>query len=114
MRFQANYISISVSGDYYQATFAAEQDTDDPDSPYLLIQRQFEEADDGGCYIETHNEKYTGHFLVRRVEFTPGVLSIEFDRPRDNLITVIFGTAVFDFRKVSQVVKMISQAKRIR
>src|SRR5437762_13403332 len=64
MHFHANYVSISVSGDgdYYQAMFEAEQDTDDPDSPYLLIQRQFEDPDDNWCYIETHDEKYCGHF----------------------------------------------------
>ena len=41
MHFHANYVSTSVfgDGDYYQAMFQAEQDTDDPDSPYLLIQR---------------------------------------------------------------------------
>ena len=34
MNFHANYVSTSVfgDGDYYQATFQAEQDTDDPDS----------------------------------------------------------------------------------
>jgi len=44
MHFHANYVSTSVfgDGDYYQATFEAEEDTDDPDSPYLLIQRPFE------------------------------------------------------------------------
>jgi hypothetical protein len=54
MHFHANYVSTSVfgDGDYYQATFEAEQDTDDPDSPYLLIQRQFEDPDDHRCYIE--------------------------------------------------------------
>ena len=58
MQFHANYVSTSVfgDGDYYQATFEAEQDTDDPDSPYLLIQRQFEDADDHRCYIETHDK----------------------------------------------------------
>src|SRR6266850_5953725 len=58
MNFHANYVSTSVfgDGDYYQATFQAEQDTDDPDSPYLLIQRQFEDPDDYWCYIETHDE----------------------------------------------------------
>ena len=40
MHFHANSVSTSVFGDgnYYQATFEAEEDTDDPDSPYLLIQ----------------------------------------------------------------------------
>ena len=68
MHFHANYVSTSVfgDGDYYQATFEAEQDTDDPDSPYLLIQRQFEDPDDHWCYVETHDEKYCGHFLLRR------------------------------------------------
>src|SRR5438477_12830145 len=71
MQFHANHVSTSVSGDgdYYQAMFQAEQDTDDPDSPYLLIQRQFEDPDDHWCYVETHDEKYCGHFLLRRVEF---------------------------------------------
>ena len=79
MNFHANYVSTSVfgDGDYYQATFEAEQDTDDPDSPYLLIQRQFEDPDDNRCYIEMHDEKYCGHFLLRRVGFTPQKLSIE-------------------------------------
>ena len=82
MHLHANYVSTSVfgDGDYYQATFEAEQDTDDPDSAYLLIQRQFEDLDDDRCYIETHDEKYCGHFLLRRVDFTPQKLSIEIDR----------------------------------
>src|SRR5215468_5947523 len=94
MRFHANYVSTSVfgDGDYYQATFQAEQDTDDADSPYLLIQRQFEDPDDNWCYIETHDEKYCGHFLLRRVDFSPQKLSIEIDRPRDNVISVTFAT----------------------
>ena len=108
MRFHANHVSSSVSGDYYQAMFEAEEDTNDPDSPYLLIQRQFETSDGGRCYIETHDEKYIGHFLLRRVEFTPERLSIEFDRPSDNLVSVTFSMAVSDFEEASQVIKIIS------
>ena len=87
MNFHANFVSTSVfgDGDYYQVTFEAERDADDPDSPYLMIQRQFEDPDDNWCYIETHDEKYCGHFLLRRVDFAPQKLSIELDRPRDNL-----------------------------
>ena len=114
MRFQANHVSTSASGDYYQAMFEAEEDADDPDSPYLLIQRQFETADGGRCYIETHDEKYIGHFLLRRVEFTSQTLSIELDRPRDNLISVTFDMAASDFKNASRVVKIISQIGRGR
>ncbi len=90
MLFHANYVSISVAGDYYQAMFAEEDTDDDSDRAYLIIQRQFEDLEDDTCYIETHDRKYSGHFLLRRIEFTPERLSIEFDRPNDNLISVTF------------------------
>jgi hypothetical protein len=109
MRFRANYVSTSVSGgDYYQAMFAAEEDTNDSDSPYLIIQRQFEDPEDDTCYIETHNRKYSGHFLVRRIEFTPESLLVELDRPSDNPISVTFRLAPLEFEKASQVIKIIS------
>jgi hypothetical protein len=106
MQFHANHVSSSISGDYYQAMF--EEDMNDPDSPYLLIQRQFETSDGGRCYIETHDEKYIGHFLLRRVEFTPERFSIEFDRLSDNFVSVTFSMAVSDFEEASQVIKIIS------
>jgi hypothetical protein len=110
MHFHANYVSTSVfgDGDYYQAAFEAEQDTDDLGSPYLLIQRQFEDPDDDRCYIETHDEKYCGHFLLRRVDFTPQKLSIALDRPRDNFVSVTFAMVVTEFAEALQVVRIIS------
>src|ERR1700757_3472643 len=108
MHFHANYVSTSVfgDGDYYQAMFEAEQDSDDPDSPYLLMQRQFEDPDDHSCYIETNDEKYRGHFLLRRVDFTPQKLSIELDRPRHNLVSVTIAMATTEFAEASQVVNI--------
>ena len=110
MYFHANYVSTSVSGDgdYYQAMFKSEQDADNLDSPYLLIQRQFEDPDDNWCYIETRDEKYRGQFLLRRVDFTPQKLTIELDRPRDNLVSVTFAMAATEFAEASEVVKIIS------
>jgi hypothetical protein len=108
MRFHANHVSSSASGDYYQAMFEAEENTNDPNSPYFLIQRQFETSDGGRCYIETHDEKYIGHFRLRRVEFTPESLSIEFDRSSHNLVNVTFSMAVSDFEEASQIIKIIS------
>ena len=110
MSFHGNYVSTSVSGDgdYYQAMFEAEQESDDPDSPYLLIQRQFEDPDDHLCYIETHDKKYCGHFLLRRVDFTSQKLSIEIERPRDNFVSVTFAMVAAEFAEASQVVKIIS------
>ena len=110
MHFHATYVSTSVfgDGDYYQAAFEAEEDTEDPDSPYLLIQKQFEDPDDHLCYIETHDEKYCGHFLLRCIDFTPQKFSIELDRPRDRFVSVTFAMAATEFAEASQVVKIIS------
>jgi hypothetical protein len=85
--------------------FEAEQDSDDVDSPYLLIQRKFEDPDDDWCYIETHDKNYIGHFHLR---CTPQNLSIEFDRPGDNLVSVTFVMAASDFEDASPGVKIIS------
>jgi hypothetical protein len=110
MHFHANCVSTSVFGDsdYYQAAFEAEEDADDPDSPYLLIQRQFEDPDDDRCYIETHDKKYCGHFRLLRVDFTPRKVSIELDRPRDNFVSVTLAMVETEFATASQVVKIIS------
>lgn len=55
--------SVFGGGDYYQASFEAQEDADDPDITYLFIQRQFENPDDYRCYIETH-VKITGSSSV--------------------------------------------------
>ena len=73
-----------------------------------MIQRQFEDPDDHQCYIETHDEKYCGHFLLRRVDFTPQKLSIELDRPRGNFVSVTFAMASTEFAEAPQVIKIIS------
>ena len=73
-----------------------------------MIQRQFEDPDDDRWYIETHDEKYCGHFLLRRVDFTPHKLSIELDRPRDNFVNVTLAMVATEFAEASQVVKIIS------
>jgi hypothetical protein len=58
--------------------------------------------------METHDEKYCSHFLLRRVDFTPQKLSIEFDRPMDNRVSVTFAMAATEFAEASEVVKIIS------
>ena len=45
---------------------------------------------------------------MRRVDFTPQKLSIELDRPSDNLISVTFAMVATEFAEASQVVKIIS------
>ena len=58
--------------------------------------------------METHDQNYCGHFLLRRVDFTSQKLSIELVRPRDNFVSVTFAIVETEFAEVSQVVKIIS------
>ena len=47
-------------------------------------------------------------YCAGRVNFAPQMLSIEIDRPRDNLISVTFAMVATEFAEASQVVKIIS------
>ena len=77
-RFRAKYVSASEKGDYYQVAFEnrdAASDAADvhgPDSPYLLIQRQFEDPDGGECYVETHEEGYQLGYATLRTSHNGG------------------------------------------
>jgi len=46
--------------------------------------------------------KTTAALHLRGVDFTPQKLSIEFDRPRDNLLTVTFALATAEFEEASR------------
>jgi hypothetical protein len=108
MRFHANHVSTSVSGDYYQATFEANEASAELDGPYLIIQRQFEMPDGDRCYIETHQAEYIGHFQVRRIDFRPDGISVEIGRSRDNVIDVTFNMTTSAFEEAMPVLKIIS------
>lgn len=113
MRFRAKYVSASESGDYYQVAFENSDpagdaaDVDIPGSPYLVIQRQFEDPDGGRCYVETHDEEYIGHFRLRSIEFSPSRLLLEIARDRKNRIEVIFDIGQSEFEEVQRVVDII-------
>ena len=114
MRLRAKYVSASENGDYYQVAFentdpAGDADVDGPDSPYLLIQRQFEDPDGGQCYVETHDEEYIGHFRLRSIEFSSSRLLVEIARGRNNRIEVFFDIGQSEFEEVQRVIDIISR-----
>ena len=62
--FHAKYVSalkpVTIIGLFEKNP--GDDATDPPglDSPYLIIQRQFETPDGGRCYVETHDHVYVG------------------------------------------------------
>lgn len=63
LTISAHHASASDDGDYLQVAFEERRDEDG--SPYLLIQRQFEDEDGDVCYLESHDEKFVGHFRIQ-------------------------------------------------
>src|SRR5436190_7092579 len=100
VKFHANHVSLDESGaEYFQVSFDNEAPREDEDNfdlsapaqPYLLIQRQFEDDDGGVCYLETHDhDTYSGHFLLRLVEFTPTRLVIEIAKREHKHVEVTY------------------------
>jgi hypothetical protein len=115
MRFHAKNVSVGESGDeYFQVSFDCEPpgvDDFDPsvhDSPYLVVQRQFEDDDGGVCYIETHDhDTYTGHFPLRLLDFTPTRLAFEIARTNHNYVEVTYELDAKRFNDVQRIVHTI-------
>ena len=55
-----------------------------------------------------HDEQYTGHFRLRRIEFAPDRILLEIDRSRENVVHVTFRLAASDFEEARRVVNVIS------
>jgi hypothetical protein len=115
LRLHANQVSIGESGgEYFEVSFDSKAPSDDdfdlsrPDHPYLVVQRQFEDDDDGVCYIETHDhDTYTGHFCLRLIEFTPTRLIFEIARTDHKYVEVTYDLDAKRFGEVQRIVHIV-------
>src|SRR5215475_13484069 len=111
MKLNARYVSIGDFDDhYFQVSFKNQDPADDydpsgPTEPYLLLQRQFEDDDGGVCYLETHDtDRFSGHFRLRLIAFTPTHLVFEIDRPEDQTVEVTYKLSTRRFRQFRRIV----------
>ena len=114
MKFHANHVSVAEFDDqYFQVSFDSELPSDDdfdlsePDHPYLIVQRQFEDDDGGVCYIETQDPAYAGHFRQRLIDFTPTRLAFEIARAKDKYVEVTYDRDAKQFCEVQRIVHII-------
>ena len=113
MRFHAKYVSATEAGDYYQVSFETEDPGDDAtdppglDSPYLIIQRQFETPDGGRCYVETHDHGYVGHYRLKLIDFNPTQLVVAIERKSNTHVEVTYALDAVEFNEVQRVVNII-------
>ena len=117
MKLHAKHVSVTAFADeYFQVSFDSEVPSDDdddfdlsqPDQPYLLVQRQFEDDDGGVCYIETHDHvNYAGHFRLRLIEFTPTRLLFEIARMDHKYVEVTYKLDAKQFANVRRIVHIV-------
>jgi len=113
MRFHAKYVSVAEAGDYYHVSFETEDpgdDSTDPpalDSPYLIIQGQFETPDGGRCYVETHDHSYVGHYRLKLIDFSPTQLVVAIERKSNTHVEVTYALDAVEFNEVQRVVNII-------
>jgi len=115
LRLHASHVSIEESGgEFFQVSFDSEVRSEDdfdlsePDHPYLLVQRQFEDNDGGVCYIETHDhDTYAGHFRLRLIEVTPTRLAFEIARTDNKYVEVTYDLDAKRFDEVRRIAHII-------
>lgn len=113
MRFHAQKVSATSSGDYYQLSLGPEESVEaeanpyEVTGPYLIVQRQFEMFDHGECYIETQDERYVGHFHLRLTELTRTHLAFDIARNTDNRVEVSFALNAAEFEEIKRTAEII-------
>ena len=113
MQLHAKRVSAVVSGDYYQAIFDSDDRDDeqvdpfDQPEPYVLVQREFEDFNGDKCYIESHDEKYIGHFKLKLVEFSPTRLAYEIARRDHKIVEVSFSLTAAEFEEAQPIIEVI-------
>ena len=115
MRFHTRHVSVGEFADKYFAVGFDNEDPSDDDfalsgdeAPYLILQRQFEDADGGVCYIETHDhDSYTGHFRLKLIEFTRTRLAFEIGRATNRHVEVTYDLDVTKFGEVQRIVRIV-------
>jgi len=110
MHINVNYVSASESGDYYQVVFDTTDsaaDSTNTDSPYLLIQRQFEDPNDRFCYLESHDDRFIGHFRLCLVVFNTKRLEFVIRREFNRRVNVSFELNRAQFKDVERAIDII-------
>lgn len=101
MKLKLDQANATHEGDYIQAVF----ETEDENGPYLLVQRQFEDPNDEYCYIETHDDDYSGHARIRRARLHRNIFTIELLRKSFAHIEVTFNAEPLEFDELRRVLQ---------
>ena len=109
MKLNCQHVSASeAGGEIFQVLFEAERDQED--GPYLLLQRAFleeDEGDDAPCYVETNDQRLSGHYPELGVELTRNQLTVRRPPPTDETIEATFQATDEEFQQIRRMLTVI-------
>ncbi len=102
------YVSVASAGDeYFEVSFDARPDWTDGDTPYFLLQRQFESPDGGRVYIECHQRELCGHVRVSHAVLSAGLLRLELASRPPRVVAITFKADNRRFQQLTAMLKTI-------
>ena len=108
------YVSVASGGDeYFQLSFDARPEGTDGETPYFLLQRQFEAPDGGRVYIECHQRELCGHVRISRSVLTAGLLRLQLDGRPPREVAISFKADGRRFRELTAMLKTIMVARHL-
>jgi hypothetical protein len=108
------YVSIASAGDdYFQVSFDARPEETDGDTPYFLLQRQFESPDGGRVYVECHHRELCGHVRVSHAVLRTGLLRLELATRPPHVVAIRFTADDRCFRQLTAMLKTIIGVRRL-
>jgi hypothetical protein len=103
IQMQFNSVSASEAGDYLQVLF--EQDVDNPEARYFLVQCQFEFPDKEGFHIESDDTRLGGLFEVKTATLSRQSLRLGMPSTKWKVIQVQFRTDDAGYEELERVLE---------
>lgn len=88
-----------------------EEDIDNPEARYFLVQCQFEFPDKEGFYIESDDTRLCGHFEVKTATLSRQSLRLEMPSTKWKVIQVQFRTDDADYEELERVLGTMFEDK---
>jgi hypothetical protein len=109
------YVSVASAGDeYFEVSFDARPEGTDGDTPYFLLQRQFESPDGGRVYVECHQRELCGHVRVSHAVLSAGLLRLELATRPPQVVAIRFKADNLCFRQLTAMLKTIIGLRRLK
>ena len=107
MQFKS--VSASEAGDYFQVLF--ENEEDNIEAGYFLVQCQFEFPDGGEFYIESNDPRFCGHFKVRSATLSKQDFGLEMPSTEWKRIRIKFVAEQVEYEELVRVLSTMFEDK---